>query len=184
MMKIRNDILAGAASGIFRAYPLLDDRGKSLWPGKFPNNDSTKELQSKLSQEAWAKEYMLSLGQDYHYDKSEKVRLICGVTDDSLMRPYFHKKHLELEIKYKKYFVNDIHQTNLIKQMKGYKISAPHSEEIIIPDQDDPRYDKYLEYNKRKIELASQFRECLHKNIVRRAREKEKNNLDKKDGSY
>ena len=59
MMKLRENIIERKTSGIFRAYPLLDDDGKNLWTEKFPNS-TTNQMRSKLSEEAWVEEYLLT----------------------------------------------------------------------------------------------------------------------------
>lgn len=60
IMRLRKSIEAGEFSGIFRAYPLLNDSNVSLWPGKFPDTSSIQAEKKKIgSHNAWMREYML-----------------------------------------------------------------------------------------------------------------------------
>lgn len=60
IMRLRKSIEVGELSGIVREYPLLNDSGASLWPGKFPDAASIQTEQQKIgSRNAWMREYML-----------------------------------------------------------------------------------------------------------------------------
>src|SRR3989338_193262 len=59
MMKLKENITKNKVPGIFRAYPLLDDYGKNLWPDKFFDSMISR-ISSQLSEEAWSKEYLLT----------------------------------------------------------------------------------------------------------------------------
>lgn len=46
---------------IFKAYPLINEEGKTLWPGKYPTTDSIEKEKSMLSYDAWMQEYLLKI---------------------------------------------------------------------------------------------------------------------------
>ncbi len=48
MMRLKEDIEEKRLDAIFRSYPLIDDNNKSLWPGKFPNEESIMELKRSI----------------------------------------------------------------------------------------------------------------------------------------
>lgn len=58
LMRIRENINSGKVSGIFKAYPLLDDLNQNLWLEKF-TDENVKQL--KKNNSAWKKEYLLKL---------------------------------------------------------------------------------------------------------------------------
>ncbi|MCX6813142.1 MAG: hypothetical protein NTV77_01490 [Candidatus Azambacteria bacterium] len=60
LVKLKQDIDEGRRKGIFKAYPLLDDNKKILWPGKYPNIESINRFKEKISDEiVWDREYLL-----------------------------------------------------------------------------------------------------------------------------
>ena len=61
IMHLQDRIQSGALSGIFRCYPLFDYDGKNLWPTKFTSDEDIRKLKTRISPEAWAKEYLLTL---------------------------------------------------------------------------------------------------------------------------
>lgn len=52
LVKIRENIMNGKIDGIFRAYPIMDDNKKIMWPGKF-NIESLKRYKSMISDDVW-----------------------------------------------------------------------------------------------------------------------------------
>lgn len=49
-------------SGVYREYPLLDAQGKTLWPGKYPTEESIQEEKSRIgSDSAWHREFLLKI---------------------------------------------------------------------------------------------------------------------------
>ena len=164
MMKLREDIMKKKVPGIFRAYPLLDDYGNNLWTGKFP--DSTiNQMRSKLSDEAWAKEYLLSLNDRGYYsesDTSEELKL--NETDNNIVLKWFHFKLAKLRNQYRKELASSKPQIPLIFQMKQYSISAPDFR-LVEPEEGEPLYEKYQEYQKEQDELIEEFNEALRRAI-------------------
>lgn len=60
IVRLKKSIEAGELTGLFREYPLLDDSGVSLWPGKFPDAVSIQTEKKKIgSRNAWMREYLL-----------------------------------------------------------------------------------------------------------------------------
>ena len=60
MMSMADRITKGTLPGIFRAYPLIDDLGQILWPGKFPTTEAIKALYDTITDRATLQqEYLL-----------------------------------------------------------------------------------------------------------------------------
>ena len=55
--KFKND----SKDKVFKAYPLIDEGGKTLWPGKYPTANSIEREKSMLSYDAWMQEYLLKI---------------------------------------------------------------------------------------------------------------------------
>jgi hypothetical protein len=164
MMKLREDILEKKVPGIFRAYPLLDDNGKKLWTDKFPDS-MVNQMRSKLSEEAWAKEYLLSLNGESRYSESDILEdLKLSETDDDTILKWLHFKSAELRNQYRKELASSKPQISLIHQMKQYSISAPDFS-FIEPEEGEPLYEKYKEYQKEDEELLEEFHEALRRAI-------------------
>ena len=65
MMRLRVRIDDGSLDGIFKWYPLLDDKGKCLWPGKFDTQEKIDDLRRSVANElAWQQEYLLNIISD------------------------------------------------------------------------------------------------------------------------
>lgn len=62
MMRIKDGIDAGDVDGVFKAYPLLDNKGRCIWKGKYPNQASIEREMRKLNNPiAWHREYLLKI---------------------------------------------------------------------------------------------------------------------------
>lgn len=62
LMHLKSDIENGDLDGVFRAYPLLDENGMVLWPGKYPSQEDIRIERKKLGNEkAWRREYLLEI---------------------------------------------------------------------------------------------------------------------------
>lgn len=62
IMRLRKRIVNKDFNGEFRAYPLLDEANKCLWPGKFPNQESIQDEKRRIGKESsWQREYMLNI---------------------------------------------------------------------------------------------------------------------------
>ena len=65
LMKLRQNIKDGVIDGVFKAYPLIDDNGKIVWPGKYPDMEAINEERRKTgNQIAFLREYMLRIVPD------------------------------------------------------------------------------------------------------------------------
>lgn len=59
-MRLKRNIESGKQDGIFRFIPLLNDKGESAWPGKFPDQASIEVEKRKIGNEAaWSTEFLL-----------------------------------------------------------------------------------------------------------------------------
>lgn len=60
LMRLKKDIEKKTINGLFRAYPLLDDNERILWPAKFSNQRAIKLFQKSVPDEqVWKEEYLL-----------------------------------------------------------------------------------------------------------------------------
>ncbi|GMX58524.1 MAG: hypothetical protein MCSN_1780 [Candidatus Microsyncoccus archaeolyticus] len=72
LMKLKTNIEEGKMKGAYRSYPLMDDNGNALWPGKYSSpEDIELEKQKTISEVAFQREFMLKIIPD----------------DDCLVRP-------------------------------------------------------------------------------------------------
>ena len=62
LRRLQREIASGAMQGAFREYPIMNDHGKRLWPGKYPTLATVElERQRVGSEAAWQREYMLRI---------------------------------------------------------------------------------------------------------------------------
>ena len=62
LMRLKKLIDEGKLTGIFRAYPLIDDNDNILWPGKFPSMKEIEDLKKTVgSEKSWQREYLLRI---------------------------------------------------------------------------------------------------------------------------
>ncbi len=60
--RLQKGIDGKTMNGIFREFPLLDEKGNSTWPGKFPDQKAIEEEKAKgISDSAWQREYLLKV---------------------------------------------------------------------------------------------------------------------------
>jgi len=65
LKRLQQKIESGAANGVYREYPIVDENERPLWPGKFPTLDDVEEEKKKVMNPiAWAREYMLKIVPD------------------------------------------------------------------------------------------------------------------------
>jgi predicted phage terminase large subunit-like protein len=65
MMRLRKKIEKGDMDGMFKWYPLVDDEGACLWPGKFDRPEKIEALRRSVANElAWQQEYLLHIISD------------------------------------------------------------------------------------------------------------------------
>lgn len=81
LMKLKENIENGKMRGAYRQYPLMDDNGNVLWPGKYSSpEDIELEKQKTISDIAFQREFMLKIIPDedcvvkpnwiHHYEES------------------------------------------------------------------------------------------------------------------
>jgi len=89
MMSLRNKIDRKEIRGTYRWFPLIDESGACLWPGKFDTSEKIENLRLSVANEiAWQQEYLLNIVSDssrvifpewiHYYDElpSEELRSI------------------------------------------------------------------------------------------------------------
>jgi hypothetical protein len=132
ILRLRLDIQIGKINGVFRAYPLIDDRGKNLWQSRYPNRKAMLALRTRVSLGIWVREYLLKAygqnnedGPNIHFTRESHIR------DD-------------LE-KYPGFFMRREPQKALVPQMKEFAIRAPEHVMYIFESVDDPAYRAFLD---------------------------------------
>ncbi|MCX6810139.1 MAG: phage terminase large subunit [Candidatus Berkelbacteria bacterium] len=62
LMRLKDEIQNNERNGIFRQYPIIDNHGKILWPGKYPDMAAIKTEQRKIRDSfSWHREYLLKI---------------------------------------------------------------------------------------------------------------------------
>lgn len=62
MMRVKEGLVNGESDGVFKMYPLIGSNGKTLWPGKYPNQASIEHEYRKLNDRiTWHREYLLKI---------------------------------------------------------------------------------------------------------------------------
>lgn len=65
LMRLKQDLDEEKTEGEFRSYPLLDDNGICLWPGKFATAQDIQNEKKKVGSDvAWQREYLLHIVPD------------------------------------------------------------------------------------------------------------------------
>lgn len=60
LRRLKEDIDCGKRSGVYKEYPLINERGKIAWPGKFPNMKAIQKEKLRIGNEVtWKREYEL-----------------------------------------------------------------------------------------------------------------------------
>lgn len=71
IMKIKDLIESDQLDGVYREYPLLDEKERCIWPGKFKTRADIRKEKRRIGNEfAWQREYLLRI-----IDNNEKVIL-------------------------------------------------------------------------------------------------------------
>ena len=66
LMRVKEDMDEGRMTGTFRMYPIQDEEGVILWPGKFPDEAAVEYERKRVGDDvAWMREYMLRIVGDY-----------------------------------------------------------------------------------------------------------------------
>jgi hypothetical protein len=61
LMRLKNEIDQQKQRGLFRAYPIIDNDRRILWPDKFANLEKIKQLWKKFPKGVWRREFLLKL---------------------------------------------------------------------------------------------------------------------------
>lgn len=62
LMHLKRDIEEGSSTGVFKSYPLVDDKGEILWSGKYPTLKDIEIEHKNIGNEiAWKREYLLEI---------------------------------------------------------------------------------------------------------------------------
>ena len=75
LKRLQRKIEDGEMNGVYCEYPIMDENGVSLWPGKYPTPQSIEEERKKVaSNVAWAREYLLTIiSTDEQIIKNEEI---------------------------------------------------------------------------------------------------------------
>ncbi len=83
LMRLKSDIENDNTDGRFLLFPLIDDKGDCLWPGKYPTTADIETERRKVGNEiAWQREYLLNIIPDedqvihrewFRYYKTDKL---------------------------------------------------------------------------------------------------------------
>lgn len=62
LMRLVREIDNGKLQGVYRMYPLIDDAGNCLWPGRYPTKDHIESEKRRIGNElVWFQEYLLKI---------------------------------------------------------------------------------------------------------------------------
>ena len=62
LRRLEQEIKEGTLDGAYREYPLIDEKGVCLWPGKYPDDAAIEAERKRIGSEAaWQREYMLKI---------------------------------------------------------------------------------------------------------------------------
>lgn len=65
LMRLRGRIEGGELDAVYKEYPIVDNNGVPLWPGKYPDKLALDKQQKKVIDErSWLREYMLRIVPD------------------------------------------------------------------------------------------------------------------------
>ncbi len=84
IMRCKKDIIEGRMTGIYKEYPLVNEQGKIMWPGKYPNIAAIEKLRKRIGDEThFQREYNLKpLAEEsaiikpewiHYYDATQKL---------------------------------------------------------------------------------------------------------------
>lgn len=89
MMRLRESIQSGKRIGDYREYPLLNEGGNCLWPGKYPNQKEVARLKSSLAENDFSREYLLkAINSNEQIIKPEWIQFYDQFPDDKYLSYY------------------------------------------------------------------------------------------------
>lgn len=115
--KLKSLISTRRMEGITRSYPIVDENGNPLWPGKFKTKDDVERLKANIpSESAWQREYMLHLiAEDDQVIKEEWLKRYEVIPDNS------SQKHRDTVISVDPAFASDGDYTAIVcAEIYGY----------------------------------------------------------------
>ena len=129
MVNLKKDIQEQKVEGIFRAYPLLDDERRILWPARFPDLEAVKKYKKRFIPQTWLREFLLkSFG--------SKGNLEPIMFDIALADKFYEDDEKRLPSV----------QVPLIRHMREFKISVPFDSSVFVLFTNDPKNNVYM-YN-------------------------------------
>ena len=62
LRRLQEEIDAEKLKGVYREYPLMDNKGVVAWPGRFPTQETIEEERQKIANDiSWQREFMLKI---------------------------------------------------------------------------------------------------------------------------
>jgi predicted phage terminase large subunit-like protein len=85
LKRVEKEIKEGDASGNYAEYPIVDNNGKPLWPGKYSDQEAVQAERDQVMDEvAWHREYLLEIiPDDGQVIQSEWIKRYDGLPDTS-----------------------------------------------------------------------------------------------------
>ena len=66
IMRLKEGIDSGKINGVFKAYPLIDSEGKTLWLGKYSDQNALEKEKMRVGNDiVWQREYLLRIVADF-----------------------------------------------------------------------------------------------------------------------
>lgn len=126
LMRLKKKIDEGYLEGVFRAYPLLDDERRILWPDRFPDLESVQRMKNRFTGGVWAREFLLKILGWNHGMDSDDIHAHIEESDR-----YITKEKI-------------IYQKAFTRWMEPYAISVPIDREPNgFSTDDDATYQRY-----------------------------------------
>lgn len=100
LMRLIESIKDGKRNGLYRSYPLLNERGEALWTGKFGSYESIEDLKRKIGDErAWQQEYLLHIMPDEAQAiRREWIQYYDKLPDKSIKDSFGYSKYTGVRI--------------------------------------------------------------------------------------
>lgn len=147
IMRLRQMIQEGKLRGIARAYPLLNEKDESAWPGKYPDLAAVNALKETMDTRAYHREYMLRIVGDtdqvidpswiHYYDQlplRDDQRLF-NMTAIDLAISESERADCTAMVTARAYVINDISYFYILPEIVNKKMQYPdileHAKKII-----------------------------------------------------
>ena len=156
LMRLKGSIGDGGTGEIFRAYPIIDDEQRILWPGRFSDIESIKNLKKRFPREVWRREFLLKMLGSGIGNSDAPINVFSMFIKCEFTAPPLS------------------YQPPLIPQMKEFRISVPFAQRMSVfldTDKNDPEYLRYFG----NVDLDGSENRELHAGLAKFAREIEAN---------